>query len=47
MITAVAGFMAMWGTWGVLTWNNSFLHEGMGLPIKKSGSSLPLIVAAV
>ena len=42
LITALAGFMAMWGTWGVLTWNNSFLHQGIGLPIEKSGGMMAL-----
>lgn len=42
LITALAGFMAMWGTWGVLTWNNSFLHQGMGLTIEKSGGMMAL-----
>ncbi len=42
LVTAAAGFLAMWGTWGVLTWNNSFLHYGMGLNIEESGRMMAL-----
>lgn len=37
LITAAAGFFAMWGTWGILTWNNSFLHHGLHLTLEESG----------
>lgn len=37
LITAGAGFFAMWATWGLLTWNNSFLHDGLHLSLEASG----------
>lgn len=37
MLTAVAGFFAMWGTWGTLTWANAYMHQNLGLSLKQSG----------
>ena len=37
ILTAVAGFFAMWGTWGTLTWANAYMHQSLGLSLKQSG----------
>ena len=37
LITAAAGFCAMWATWGALTWNNSYLHQELHLSLAESG----------
>lgn len=37
ILTAVAGFFAMWGTWGTLTWANTYMHQSLGLSLKQSG----------
>lgn len=37
MLTAVAGFFAMWGTWGTLTWANTYMHQCLGLSLQQSG----------
>ena len=42
LVTAAAGFFAMWGTWGVLTWNNAFMHQGLGLSLEQSGRMMAL-----
>lgn len=42
MLTAAAGFFAMWGTWGTLTWANAYMHQGMGLSLKQSGQTMAL-----
>ena len=42
LITAGAGFCAMWATWGLLTWNNSFLHNGLHLSLEESGKIMAL-----
>ncbi|WP_312202780.1 MFS transporter [Anaerospora hongkongensis] len=42
MLTAAAGFFAMWGTWGTLTWANAYMHQGLGLSLKESGRTMAL-----
>lgn len=42
MLTAAAGFFAMWGTWGTLTWANAYMHQGLGLSLKQSGQTMAL-----
>lgn len=37
ILTAMAGFFAMWGTWGTLTWANTYMHQSLGLSLKHSG----------
>jgi len=37
ILTAIAGFFAMWGTWGTLTWANTYVHQSLGLSLKQSG----------
>ncbi|MDF2572997.1 MAG: major facilitator superfamily 1 [Sporomusa sp.] len=38
MIFGIAGFCAMWGTWGVATWANSYLVKGLKLSLVQAGS---------
>lgn len=42
IITAAAGFFAMWGTWGTLTWANAYMHQGLGLSLQQSGQAMAL-----
>jgi sugar phosphate permease len=42
MLTAAAGFFAMWGTWGTLTWANAYMHHGLGLSLQQSGQTMAL-----
>lgn len=42
MLTAAAGFFAMWGTWGTLTWANTYMSKGLGLTLKQSGQYMAL-----
>lgn len=42
MLTAAAGFFAMWGTWGTLTWANAYMHQGLGLSLQQSGQTMAL-----
>jgi MFS family permease len=42
MLTAAAGFFAMWGTWGTLTWANAYMIQGMGLSLKQAGQTMAL-----
>ena len=42
ILTAVAGFFAMWGTWGTLTWANTYMHQSLGLSLKHSGEFMAL-----
>lgn len=42
MLTAAAGFFAMWGTWGTLTWANAYMNQGLGLSLKQSGQIMAL-----
>ena len=37
MLTAAAGFFAMWGTWGTLTWANAYMSQSLGLTLSQSG----------
>ncbi len=45
MLTAVAGFFAMWGTWGTLTWANTYMHQSLGLSLKQSGQVMAVFAA--
>lgn len=42
MLTATAGFFAMWGTWGTLTWANAYMHQGLGLSLPQSGKIMAM-----
>lgn len=42
MLTAAAGFFAMWGTWGTLTWANAYMHQGLGLSLSQSGKIMAM-----
>lgn len=42
ILTAFAGFFAMWGTWGTLTWVNTYMHQSLGLSLKESGQIMAL-----
>lgn len=42
ILTAVAGFFAMWGTWGTLTWANTYMYQSLGLSLKESGQVMAL-----
>jgi len=42
ILTAAAGFFAMWGTWGTLTWANTYMHQSLGLSLKQSGQIMAL-----
>lgn len=42
MLTAAAGFFAMWGTWGTLTWANAYMHQGLGLSLPQSGKIMAM-----
>lgn len=42
LMTAAVGFCAMWATWGLLTWNNSFLHKGLHLSLEESGKIMAM-----
>lgn len=42
LLTAAAGFFAMWGTWGTLTWANTYMHQSLGLSLKQSGQIMAL-----
>ena len=42
MLTAAAGFFAMWGTWGTLTWANAYMNQGLGLSLQYSGKIMAL-----
>lgn len=42
MLTAAAGFFAMWGTWGTLTWANTYMNQCLGLSLKQSGQIMAL-----
>jgi len=37
MLTGLAGFFAMWATWGTATWANSYLNKGLGLTLVQAG----------
>lgn len=37
MLTGLAGFFAMWATWGTATWANSYLNRGLGLTLVQAG----------
>lgn len=40
MLTAGAGFFAMWGTWGTLTWANTYMSQSLGLTLQQSGQMM-------
>lgn len=42
MITGLAGFLAMWGTWGTATWANTFMHKSLNLSIVEAGLFMSL-----
>ena len=42
MIAAAAGFFAMWGTWGTLTWANAYINKVLGLSLQQSGQAMAL-----
>lgn len=42
ILTATAGFFAMWGTWGTLTWANTYMNQGLGLTLKQSGQNMAI-----
>ena len=42
MLTAGAGFFAMWGTWGTLTWANAYMSSSLGLTLQESGRMMAL-----
>ena len=42
MLTAAAGFFAMWGTWGTLTWANAYMSQSLGLSLKQSGQMMAI-----
>ncbi len=42
MLTAAAGFFAMWGTWGTLTWANTYMNQCLGLSLQQSGQIMAM-----
>lgn len=42
LLAAIAGFFAMWGTWGTLTWANVYMHKVLGLSLIKSGQGMAI-----
>lgn len=42
MLTAAAGFFAMWGTWGTLTWANAYMSQSLGLTLPQAGQMMAI-----
>lgn len=37
MVTGFSGFCAMWATWGVATWANTYMNKGLGISLVEAG----------
>ncbi|WP_411738511.1 MFS transporter [Peribacillus sp. S4] len=42
MIAGLAGFCALWGTWGTATWANTYLNQSLELPLVQAGAIMSL-----
>lgn len=42
LLLALAGFFAMWATWGTATWANSYLNQGLHLSLVEAGYVMSL-----
>ncbi|MCF2132137.1 MFS transporter [Strepomyces sp. STD 3.1] len=42
MIAGLAGFCALWGTWGTATWANTYLNQSLQLPLVQAGAIMSL-----
>lgn len=42
MLTGLAGFFAMWATWGTATWANTYMNKGLGISLVAAGLFMSL-----